>query len=69
MHGISKGNLNWMTKYRCNQEKLSKTKQEIRDNPEFSYEYTLEAGILFKGQQVIIPKLLQKPVYWHYKDE
>jgi hypothetical protein len=43
-------------------EQLSKTKLAIQDNPELSYEYTLAAGILFKGQQVIIPKILQKPV-------
>jgi hypothetical protein len=43
-------------------EQLSKTKREIQDNPELSYEYTLEAGILFKGQRVIIPKILQKAV-------
>jgi hypothetical protein len=43
-------------------EQLSKTKLEIQDNPKLSYEYTLEAGILFKVQQVIIPKILQKAV-------
>jgi hypothetical protein len=37
-------------------EQLSKTKLEIQDNPELSCEFTLEAGILFKGQQVIIRK-------------
>jgi hypothetical protein len=33
-------------------EELSQTKLEIQDNPELSYEYTLEAGFLFKGQQL-----------------
>jgi hypothetical protein len=43
-------------------EQLSKTKLEILDNPELSYEYTQEAGILFKGHWDIIPKIRQKPV-------
>jgi hypothetical protein len=43
-------------------EKLSKTILEIQYNPELSYEYTLEAGILFKGQRAIIPQILQQPV-------
>jgi hypothetical protein len=43
-------------------EQLSKTKLEVQDNPELSYGYTLEAGILFEGQRVVIPKILQKPV-------
>jgi hypothetical protein len=45
-------------------EQLSKTKLEVhvQDNSELSYVYTIEAGILFKGQRVIIPKILQKSV-------
>jgi hypothetical protein len=43
-------------------EQLSKTKLEIQDNPKLSYEYTLEADILFKGQRIIMPKNLQKSV-------
>jgi hypothetical protein len=43
-------------------EQLSKTKLEIQDNPELSCEYTLEAGILYKGQWVKIAKILQKQV-------
>lgn len=43
-------------------EHLSRIKQEIQDDPERSYEYTLEDGILFKGQRVIIPGILQKSV-------
>jgi hypothetical protein len=54
-------------------EQLSKTKQEIQDNQEPTYEYTLEAGIPFTGQRVIIPKILQKPIlhelHRHYKDK
>jgi hypothetical protein len=44
-------------------EQLSRTKLEIQYNPELSYEYTLEGGILFKGQRVIIREVLQKPVF------
>jgi hypothetical protein len=43
-------------------EQLSKTKLELQDNPEFSYEYILAAGNLFNGRRVIIPRILQKPV-------
>jgi hypothetical protein len=43
-------------------EQLSKTKLEIQDNSELSYEYALEEGVLFKDQRFIIPKILQKPV-------
>jgi hypothetical protein len=42
-------------------EQLSETKLEIQDISGL-YEYTLEAGILFKGPKAIIPKILQKPV-------
>ncbi|CAB0001686.1 unnamed protein product, partial [Nesidiocoris tenuis] len=37
-------------------------KAKIETDPELALEYTLDNGILFKGQRVIVPKILRNAV-------
>ncbi|XP_039305140.1 uncharacterized protein K02A2.6-like [Solenopsis invicta] len=43
-------------------ETLSKIKRKLLSEEADDIEYTLEAGILFKGQRVVIPKILQPQI-------
>ncbi|XP_018359746.1 PREDICTED: uncharacterized protein K02A2.6-like [Trachymyrmex cornetzi] len=43
-------------------EVLSKIKQALRNGEADNIEYTLEAGIIFKGQRAVIPKGLQSKI-------